>query len=143
MVTNESHEILTPVMDGVFTPGPEPKLLGALCPACQRKFFPRPRPMLCPRCWGDLSAVELSTTGKLYAYSVVRTKPPFGLPTPYAVGYVDLEADGLRVFGLLDSDPLVIPRLAVGKEVSLQVGQVGTNSRGEPCLRYYFTPRDE
>lgn len=125
-------------MEGVFDPGPPPRLLGGFCPECQKKYFPKP--LVCPNCLEQVNNAELSSMGVLYSYTVVRVKPPFGLPQPYAVGYVDLEADGLRVFGLLDPDKIDL--LAPGQSLVLKVAPVGVNARGETCLRYYFTPRD-
>lgn len=131
-------DTLKPMMEGVFDPGPPPKLLGGNCPECRRKYFPRP--LVCPRCLEPVSNAELSSIGVLYSYTVVRVKPPFGLPQPYAVGYVDLEGDGLRVFGLLD--PYKIDLLALGQSLALKVAPIGVDASGETCLRYYFTPHD-
>ncbi len=127
---------LKPVMAGIFNPGPPPRLLGGYCPECRRKYFPRPT--VCPLCLGELQQAELSSTGRLYSYSVVRTKAPLGLPQPYAVGYVDLDGDDLRIISLLDLDN---GDLAIGQPLALQVAPMGVTPKGEPCLRYYFTPR--
>jgi uncharacterized OB-fold protein len=94
--------------------------------------------MVCPYCLTELQSVRLSSVGKIYTLTIVRTKPPFGLPQPYAVGYVDLEEDGLRIFGLFD--PQRIADLHLGQRVKLDVGVIGVDPSGEPCLRYYFTP---
>jgi uncharacterized OB-fold protein len=81
--------------------------------------------------------VLLSAEGSIYSYTVVRIKPPFGLPQPYGVAYVDLADENLRVIGLLD--PAQVDRYAVGAGVKLSVGPLGHNRDGEPCLRYFFT----
>lgn len=128
---------LKPVMEGIFQVGPPPRLRGAICPECQQKFFPKP--MVCPSCLGELKDIELSSEGKIYTYTVLRTKPPYELPQPYAVGWVDLEADGLRIFSLLD--PEGIADLSIGKRVTLRVGAIGVGNDGQPCLRYYFSPK--
>lgn len=129
---------LKPVMDGVFEAGPSPHLIGAICPECQQKFFPKP--MVCPQCLGEVEDIKLSPEGKLYTYAILRTKAMYKLPQPYAVGWVDLEADGLRIFSLLD--PEKIEDLDFGKPVSLRVGPIGVDNNGEACLRYYFTTQD-
>ncbi len=129
---------LKPVMEGIFEVGPPSRLNGAICPECNKKFFPKP--MVCPHCLGEVQNIELSTEGKIYTYSILRTKPPYGLPQPYAVGWVDLEADGLRIFSLLDPDR--ISDLDFGKRVTLRVGAIGVDNNGQACLRYYFTPKD-
>lgn len=85
---------------------------------------------------GEVEDTVLGSEGTVYSFTVVRTKPPFGLPQPYSVGYVDMAESGLRVFCLLDSQ--AIGKLEVGSAVELAVGSVGRDSRGEPCLRPYF-----
>lgn len=127
---------LKPMKEGIFEVGPPPKLRGAKCPECNEKFFPRP--MVCPHCLGELQDTYLSTKGKIYAYAILRVKPPFSLPRPYAVGWVDLEADGMRVFTLFD--PEKCSELDHGKAVELRIGAIGVGNDGERCLRYYFTP---
>lgn len=112
-----------------------PVLVGGYCPDCERKFFPRPP--YCPQCLRPSQERILSGDGVIYSYTIVRTKPPFGLPQPYAVGFVDLTASGLRVFGLLD--PGCIDSLEMGATVALAVGQVGHDVKGEPGLRPFFT----
>ena len=66
-------------------------------------------------------------------------KPPLGLPSPYSLVYVDLTAVNLRVFGLFD--PNAAQDLRIGLEVELDVGPLGVDINGQPCLRPYFTPR--
>ncbi|RJX24551.1 MAG: hypothetical protein C4554_08835 [Dethiobacter sp.] len=128
---------LKPVMEGIFDAGASPRLIGAICSKCNQKFFPKP--MVCPHCLGEVEDVKLSPEGKLYTYAVLRTKAPYGLPQPYAVGWVDLEDDGLRIFSLLD--PEKISELDFGKQVTLRVGAIGVDNNGQPCLRYYFTTK--
>ncbi|MCL5957735.1 MAG: OB-fold domain-containing protein [Chloroflexi bacterium] len=132
------NDSLRPVLDGILDPGPPPRLLGGYCPECARRYFPKP--MICPHCLEQVRDVELSSTGSLYSYTVVRTKAPFGLPQPYAVGYVDLEADGLRVVSLLD--PERIDQLALDQLLTLHIAPLGLDGCGQTCLRYYFTPED-
>ena len=112
-----------------------PVLLGGYCPACRATYFPRNK--YCRRCLEPVEPCELSREGAIYSYTVVRIRPPQGLPQPYAVGYIDLADNGLRIFGLFD--PAHTDRLAIGSAVRLNVGPLGTNSRGEPSLRPYFS----
>jgi uncharacterized OB-fold protein len=128
-----------PILDGIFEEGPPGRLLGGYCPGCNRKYFPRP--VVCPQCLNALDSIPLSPDGTIYSFTVVRTKAPFGLPQPYAIGYVDLEKDGLRIISLLDSEKLA--HLAVGVPVTLRVDVVGVGPDGQPCLRYFFSPKDE
>ena len=130
------NDDLKPVLDGVFNASPSPRLSGGVCPECHKKYFPKP--MVCHHCLEQVQDVELSSTGRLFTFTIVRTKPPFGLPQPYAVGYVDLDVDGLRIFSLLDSAH--IDRLAIGQQLYLRIAPIGVDSTGQACLRYYFTP---
>jgi len=130
---------LPPIAPGLFRldkAGVEPVLLGGECRPCRRQFFPRPP--ICPACLGEIEEAGLGSQGVLYSYTVVRVKPPFGLPQPYAVAYVDLAASGLRVFSLLDPD--AIEQFTIGQQLKLAVGPLGHDGDGSPCLRPYFTP---
>ena len=115
----------------------KPVLLAGLCQKCKKKFFPKPR--LCPDCLVDVALVELGSCGCIYSFTVVRIKPPMGLPQPYEVGYIDI--GGLRVFSLLDPDR--VDELHIGQQVSLAVKQLGLDVQGKPCLRPYFSPGSE
>lgn len=129
---------LPPVAAGLFRCGvadDAPMLLGGECEPCSRRFFPCPP--LCPACLGEVRECALGSRGRLYSYTVVRVKPPLGLPQPYGVAYVDLPDSGLRVFALLDPD--AIDRFEIGQEVQLAVAALGHDSDGNPCLRPYFT----
>jgi uncharacterized OB-fold protein len=137
---NKKANNIPPVVPGIFSPPPyektPPTLLGGHCPACDQSYFPRPK--YCRHCLGEVREADIGRTGSLYSYTVVRIKPPWGLPSPYSVVYVDLNENNLRVFGLFD--PLAIDQLQIGLEVELCVKPLGQNSRGELCLRPYFSP---
>ncbi len=111
-----------------------PYLIGGHCPVCGRDFFPRPR--YCPQCLRPAEECSLGGDGVIYSYTVVRARPPLGLPHPYAVGFIDLAGSGLRVFGLLD--PSQIEGLAMGRRVGLAAVPLGRDNRGEPCARPFF-----
>lgn len=113
-------------------------LLGGHCPNCGQYCFPRS--LYCRTCLEPQREATLGDRGVIYSYTVVRTKPPYGLPQPYAVGYIDLDAVGLRVFGLFD--PADIERLAIGRPVKLAVRNLGVNREGSPCNRPVFTIDD-
>ncbi|UCF93555.1 MAG: OB-fold domain-containing protein [Desulfobacterales bacterium] len=141
-MVKEGTNRLSPVEEGLFTPPPytesPPKLLGGYCRKCRQHYFPRPRH--CRRCLDPVEGASLGSEGKLYSFTVIRTRPPLGLPQPYGVGYVDLEECGLRIFGLLD--PGAVDRLRIGLPVRLAVAPLGHDARGERCLRPYFTPME-
>ncbi len=130
---------LKPMLDGIFEVGPPPRLLGAHCPVCDQKFFPKP--VVCPHCLGEVQGIDLSSEGTVYSYSILRIpNMMYKFPQPYASGYVDLDGDNIRVYGLFD--PEKVSEIEIGKRVTLQVGQIGIGLDGKECLRYYFTPQD-
>jgi uncharacterized OB-fold protein len=79
----------------------EPRLRGSRCLDCGKRFFPVRS--ICFGCTSRrLEDTPLATAGTLYSFTVVHIAP--SLPTPYTVGYVDLE-DGVRVFSHVSADP--------------------------------------
>lgn len=132
---------IPPVAPRIFTLPPydqaPPKLLGGLCPACNRYYFPRPK--YCRVCLGPVEETPLGSEGTVYSYTVIRRKPPLGLPDPYSVGYIDLVETGLRIFCLLD--PTAIDELRIGLRVKLAVGPLGHDGHGVARLRPFFTPQ--
>jgi len=136
---SEITEQFPPVAPGIFTLPPynqhPPCLLGGYCAQCNKYYFPRP--VYCRSCQEPTKEIELGTQGQIYSYTVIRTKAPLGLPTPYGVAYIDLVDVPLRIFCLID--PAVLDDLKVGMKVQLAVGQIGHDGQGSPCLRPYFT----
>ena len=130
---------LPPVAKGVFTLPPDdqrpPRLIGSVCPSCSEYFFPATP--YCRKCLEPTVEADLGSEGILYSYTVIRTKAPLGLPTPYCVGYVDLAERSLRIFFLLDPD--AVGTLKPGLAVRLAVKPMGVDQQGSPCLRPYFT----
>ncbi len=132
-------QTLPPFAENIFAAhGNGAELLGSRCPQCGRAFFPHTD--ICPDDGAETEATGLGGDAALYSYTVVRTKPPFGLPAPYAVGYADMAAHGLRIFMLLD--PERIDDLAIGMKLRLTSGEMGVDLEGQPCIRPYFTPAD-
>ncbi|NLX92028.1 MAG: hypothetical protein GXZ07_10695 [Firmicutes bacterium] len=130
---------LKPMLDGIFEVGPPPRLLGAECPICKQKFFPKP--IVCPHCLEDVKEIKLNTEGTVYSYSILRIPNKlYQFPQPYASGYVDLDNDNIRVYCLFD--PEKAEEIRIGQRVTLRVGQIGIGLDGKECLRYYFTPVD-
>lgn len=110
------------------------ELIGGHCDACDKYSFPKAEH--CFHCHADTRQVSLGTDGVIYSFTVIRTKPPLGLPQPYAVAYIDLQDVPLRVFCLLD--PKQTEDAVIGAKVRLSVGPLGINNEGEDCLRPYF-----
>jgi uncharacterized OB-fold protein len=131
---------IPPIVPGLFTLPPydktPPMLLGGFCEVCNRYYFPKPR--YCRACLSQVNETPLKSEGTIYSFTVIWRKPPFGLPNPYSVGYVDLVESGLRIFCLLD--PKAINHIRAGMSVRLAVGPLGHDGRGSPRLRPYFTP---
>lgn len=113
-----------------------PGLVGGYCAACQGYLYPRPE--YCPTCLQPAQRRMLGGRGSIYSYTVIRTRAPYRLPEPYAVGYIDLKASGLRVFGLFH--PQATERLQIGMPVALSVMPLGVDNDGRPCLRPVFSP---
>lgn len=138
VMQKDRKQQLPPLVPGGIATANEkqpPTLLGGYCADCGCYLFPRPK--YCPQCLASPEPSELKGDGAIYSCTVVRTKPPFGLPQPYAVGFIDLPDSGLRIFGLLD--PACIGQLAMGAPVRLTVGPLGHDGKGNSCLRPYFT----
>jgi len=120
---NETDQTWLLVEEGLFeypTADPQgPTLLANCCVHCRKTFFPKRS--LCPYCFekGKMEGVKLDQQGIIYACTVIHRNSPTGIIAPYAYGYVDIPANNLRIFSLLDSDR--IDQLAVGVPVSLRV----------------------
>jgi uncharacterized protein len=131
------HGVGVAVRDGLFTDGESPRLLGSRCRACGRHHFPRHD--TCPYCGADgARPVELSATGRLWAWTAVTTAPPgYRGEVPYGFGVVDLP-EGLRVMTrLTEPDPA---RMSSGQAVRLVVEPVSLDDEGRPVVTYAFAP---
>ena len=129
MTSNERREL--------FSRNPA-ALLGSRCASCGTVRFPASD--LCPACQStDVSSVPLSTSGILYTFTIVRNRPPgYVGEVPYAFGFVDLAANGLRVISTLIADEL--DDLAIGDTVDFELFALGT---GEDALESYRYRRRE
>lgn len=97
----------SPAVEGWYTLGPEPALIGRRCGSCGTYHFP-PTAMWCanPACGHDhLEAVELSRHGRVWSYTDAQYQPPppYQPPgdghAPFAIAAVELEAERLIVLG--------------------------------------------
>lgn len=122
------HPPTVAAVEGWFTTGPEPALVGQRCGACGTVVFP-PTATWCPNpaCAGeDLAPVELSRRGRIWSYTDARYQPPApyvaGDPyEPFTLAAVELQPEGMIVLGQMV--PSVTPGdLAVGDEVELVLG---------------------
>jgi uncharacterized OB-fold protein len=133
-------------IEGWFTTGDEPALLGTRCDTCGSYFFP-PERTLCrnPSCRSsDLSDVELSRRGKIWSFAINHYaapapyvgKDPF---EPYTVVAVELAEEQMVVLGQLieDADPST---LKIGDPVELAIEQLFTDDEGRTHLVWKWRP---
>ena len=127
----------TPAVEGWFTTGPEPALIGTKCRSCGTISFPR-EPTFCknPACSGEeFDDVELSRFGKVWSYTDAQYKPPAPyIPTtdpyvPFALAAVELP-ECLVVLGQV-ADGFGVADLKVGNPVELVVETLYTDESGD------------
>jgi uncharacterized protein len=127
----------TPAVEGWFTGGDAPALLGTRCRACGTVFFPR-ETAFCrnPACAGEeLDEVPLSRTGTVWSYTDARYQPPPPyIPAadpyePFALAAVALEVEGLVVLGQVAAG-YGVDDLTVGAPVELVVEPLHTDEDG-------------
>ena len=108
-------------------------LIGMRCSSCGTKAFPARG--VCSNCSAQsgLEPVRLSARGTLYTYSEVHVAPK-DFPTPYVIGFVDLEA-GVRVFGQIEGPASA---LTPDQTVETTTGIVRVRANGTPVISYKF-----
>jgi uncharacterized OB-fold protein len=130
----------TPAIDGWFTTGPDPALLGTRCTTCGTVFFPR-KAGFCsnPACSGDeFEDAELSRRGTIWSYTDAQYQPPPPyIPSsdpyvPFALAAVEL-AEGLVVLGQV-AEGYGVADLRVGAEAELVVETLYTDESGDRTI---------
>ena len=127
----------TPAIDGWFTTGPEPALLGSRCTTCGTVFFPRVVGFCRnPACDGDdVETVELSRRGRVWSYTDAQYQPPAPYVArtdpyePFALAAVSLP-EGITVLGQV-ADGYGVKDLHVGAEVELVVEPLNATDDGD------------
>lgn len=123
-----STKTRVPAVDGWFTAGDEPALLGTRCTVCGSYFFPR-ETYLCrnPACTSrDLEEVTLSRTGTIWSFTnaCYEPPPPYVAPTdpfePFTIAAVELERERMVVLGQMVRG-VEVSDLRAGQEVELVV----------------------
>jgi uncharacterized protein len=128
-------ETRTQAVEGWFTTGDEPALVGTRCLACGTVFFP-PDTALCrnPRCTStSLEPTPLARRGRVWSYTDARYQPPPPyVPRtdpyePFALAAVELEGEGLVVLGQV-ADGYGVDDLSIGAPVELVVEPLDESS---------------
>jgi hypothetical protein len=126
-----------PAIEGWFTTGDEPRLIGLHDPGSGSYFFPKDVAIVRAPGHADaeLREVELSRTGKLWSYTTNHYQPPepYVSPDPfepYTVAAVELTDERMVVLGQLDAgvDPT---GLEVGQEMELVLGTLYEDDENE------------
>lgn len=145
-MTSDSSRRPRPVIEGWFTTGDQPALLGTRCEACGSVFFPK-ETTFCrnPACAGDdLVEVELSRRGRVWSYTDAQYQPPPPyIPRtepyePFGLVAVELEHEGIVVLGQL-ADGFGVDDVSVGSEVELVVEELYEEG-DESIVTYRFRP---
>jgi uncharacterized OB-fold protein len=130
----------TPAIEGWFTTGAEPALLGSRCTTCGTVFFPRAEGFCRnPACDGEaFEELPLSRRGRVWSYTDAQYQPPAPyVPRtdpyePFALAAVELP-EGLVVLGQV-AEGFGVADLTVGTEVELVVETLYTDESGERTI---------
>jgi uncharacterized OB-fold protein len=126
-----------PVLEGWFSTGENPHLLGSRCTSCSTYFFPK-ESFYCrnPNCASsDFEEVPLSTRGRIWSYTKNCYQPPapYVAPEPfepYTIAAVELAEEKMVVLGQLasgaDQDAI-----EVGQEVELVIEMLFEDDEAE------------
>jgi uncharacterized OB-fold protein len=130
----------SPAVEGWFTSGPEPALIGSRCTTCGSTLFP-PVAAFCrnPRCEGhDFTETELPRRGRVWSYTDAQYPPPPPYIAardpyePFALAAVEL-SEGIVVLGQVATG-YGVGDLEVGCEVELVVEPLYTDKSGERTI---------
>jgi uncharacterized OB-fold protein len=126
-----------PAIEGWFTTGDEPALLGNRCDTCGSVFFPKAS-FFCrnPRCDGtEFTETPLSRRGRVWSFTDAQYQPPPPYVVrgeefvPFGIVAVELAAEQLVVLGQL-ADGYGIGDVEVGSEVELVIEELFTDDEG-------------
>jgi uncharacterized OB-fold protein len=129
----------TPAIEGWFTTGSEPALIGSRCTSCGCVFFPRTHGFCRnPVCAGEaFEDVELSRRGRLWSYTDAQYQPPPPYIAadpwePFALAAVELP-EGLVVLGQVAAG-YGVGDLHVGQEAELVVETLYNDDGGDRTI---------
>jgi uncharacterized OB-fold protein len=129
-MSQQSGKNVAPTVEGWFTDGDQPHLLGSQCKKCRTYFFPKIDPGISfcrnPSCQStEFDEVELSRTGKVWSYTEHYYEPPEPFISadpfePYTVAAVELEKEKMVILGQV-ADGVDHKSLKAGMPVELVV----------------------
>ena len=130
----------SPAIDGWFTTGPDPALVGTRCTTCETVYFPRASGFCRnPACSGEeFAEVELSRRGTIWSYTDAQYQPPPPyIPSsdpyvPFALAAVELP-EGLVVLGQVAAG-YGVTDLHVGAEAEVVVETLYSDETGERTI---------
>jgi uncharacterized OB-fold protein len=138
-----------PIQEGLFTwPSAEPRLIGSKCNQCGEVAFPA-QTSCSACCVRDSVNIELSTTGKLWSWTIQGfppKSPPYARQetpesfVPYGVGYVELPEKVLVETRLTRNNP---EELEIGMAIELVIEKFMENSEGNDVMCFAFKPVGE
>jgi uncharacterized protein len=134
-----------PIKEGMMklpqSPTDKGSLVGCKCRKCGQLFFVK-RDM-CENCQSqDLEEIILSSTGKLYAFSIMYypAPPPYKPANPFVpfgIGWVELP-EGLVVYSLLTENDA--SKLKVGMNLELIFNKFSEDKDGNDVIVPMFKP---
>lgn len=138
-----------PIQEGLFTwPSDNPRLIGSKCNNCGEVLFPAQK--TCPACClQDSVNVELSTSGKLWTWTIQGfppKSPPYAKAetpenfTPFGVGYVELPENVRVETRLTQNDP---DKLKIGMTMELVIETFIQDAEGNDVMCFAFKPVEE
>jgi uncharacterized OB-fold protein len=113
------------------------RLLGSKCKSCGEVGLGEVSS--CQNCAGeDLEVVHLSQNGKLWTYTVIRSRPPgdFKGEVPMGEGLVELP-EGIRVKSPLGGN---VEKLEIGMDLKFTAYPLYENESGEEVIAFRFDP---
>jgi uncharacterized protein len=130
----------SPAIDGWFTTGADPALLGTRCTTCGTVFFPRASGFCRnPGCGGEeFEEIELSRRGTVWSYTDAQYQPPPPyIPAsdpyePFALAAVELP-EGIVVLGQL-AEGHGVDDVRVGSQVELVVERLYADETGDRII---------
>jgi len=115
-------------------------LTGGRCPACGQTYFPTKT--VCPSCFNaDQEKFPLSGRGTLHTFARSHMGPS-GIPTPFTIGFIDLQ-EGIKLFSLLTECDPWDKVLAVGMEMEMVIETIRHDEEGDEIVGYKFRPSME